>query len=162
MQEESEQDTKNDTETGEEVITRESAEPDQSEEVDETEGQQEEIVEQEAQAEQEEIVEREEEEEEYDGERFVTVSLFPTLLSTPTWQRSSKAVKVMKEKIQKHVKYVEDPLSGQRTRIERPVIKVSPQLNEQLHTEPRKIRVKVNYKILDPERGRVRLDLQAI
>lgn len=160
MQEESEKDTINDiekepseTETMEVPAQTEPEEPDQSEESEELEEQPEEIIERE---------EEEEEEEEYDGERFVTVSLFPKLLSTPNWQRSSKAVKVMKDKVRKHVKYVEDPLSGQRTRIERPLIKVSPQLNEELHTEPRKIRVKVNYKILDPERGRVRLDLQVI
>lgn len=154
MQEESEENMENDiekeaseTETVEEPSQVEPEELDQSEE-------EEEIVEREE--------ELEEEEEEYDGERFVTVSLFPKLLSTPNWQRSSKAVKVMKEKIRKHVRYVEDPLSGQRTRIERPLIKVSPQLNEELHAEPRKIRVKINYKILDPEKGRVRLDLQAI
>lgn len=104
----------------------------------------------------------EEEEEEFDGERFLTVSLFPRVLSAPKWRRSRKAIKVLKSDIQKHIKYVEEPLTGKRTRITRPEITISPKVNEEIHAVPRKIRVKVAYKIVDPDRGRVSLSVEPL
>lgn len=101
-------------------------------------------------------------EKEYDGERFFTTHFYPEILSAPTWKRSSRAIKALKDNVRKQIKYVEDPLSGRRTRIENSIIKISPKLNEKIHKDPRKIRVRVNYKILDPEEGRVQLHVQPI
>ncbi|NIQ05411.1 MAG: hypothetical protein GWO20_06695 [Candidatus Korarchaeota archaeon] len=110
----------------------------------------------------EEIEKVPEEEEEYDGERFLTVSLFPRVLSAPKWRRSRKAIKLLKSDIQKYIKYVEEPLTGKRTRITRPEITISPKINEEIHSVPRKIRVKVAYKIVDPDRGRVSLSVEPL
>lgn len=108
-----------------------------------------------------------EEEEEYDGERVLTVSFFPEVLSAPKWNRASKTVKILKGDIKKRIKYVEDPLSGRETRIDQPIIKISPKLNDKLHNRggkgvPRKVRVRVLYTIRDPEQGRVKLQIKPI
>jgi len=97
-----------------------------------------------------------------DGERLLTVRFYPRILSAPKWKRAKKAVKVLRELVIKYVKNVEDPRSGQKIRIKRPVVWISPKLNEVIWSRgaknpPRRMRVRVLYKIQDAERGEVEL-----
>ncbi len=104
----------------------------------------------------------EEKAEDYDGERFLTIRFYPRVLSAPKWKRAKKAIKVLKERILKYVKNVEEPGSGRKIRIHKPILWVSPEVNEVIWSRgarnpPRKIRVKVFYKIIDADKGEVEL-----
>ena len=100
--------------------------------------------------------------EDYDGERFLTVRFYPRLLSVAKWKRASRSVKILREKITKYIKNVEDPISGRKIRIKNPTIWISPEMNALLWSRgaknpPRKVRVRVLYKIIDADEGEVEL-----
>lgn len=100
--------------------------------------------------------------EDYDGERFLTVRFYPKLLSVAKWKRASRSVKVLKEKVAKYVKNVEDPSRGKKIRIRNPTIWISPEMNALLWSRgaknpPRKVRVRILYKIIDADNGEVEL-----
>ncbi|MHA1616021.1 MAG: hypothetical protein ACTSX9_01780 [Candidatus Njordarchaeales archaeon] len=103
-----------------------------------------------------------EEKTEGDGERLLTIRLYPRILSAPKWKRAKKAVKVLRELVTKYVKNIEDPKSGEKIRIKKPFVWISPELNELIWSRgaknpPRRVRVRVLYKILDSEKGEVEL-----
>lgn len=103
--------------------------------------------------------------EEKDDERFLTISFSPKLIkSAPKWKRARRAVKILREFISKHVKYVEVTVdqagTKSKVRITEPIIWISPQVNEILWSRgaknpPSRIRVKVLIKVdeifRDPE-----------
>ncbi len=100
--------------------------------------------------------------EDYDGERFLTVRFYPKLLSVAKWKRASRAVKILREKVRKYVKNVEDPVSGKKIRIKTPTIWISPEMNAVVWSRgaknpPRKVRVRILYKIVDADEGEVEL-----
>ena len=103
-----------------------------------------------------------EEKTEGDGERLLTIRLYPRILSAPKWKRAKKAVKVLRELVTKYVKNIEDPKSGEKIRIKKPFVWISHELNELIWSRgaknpPRRVRVRVLYKILDSEKGEVEL-----
>lgn len=104
----------------------------------------------------------EEKKEDYDGERYLTIRFYPRLLSVAKWKRASRAVKILRERVIKYVKNVEDPISGRKIRIKNPTVWVSPEMNAVLWSRgaknpPRKVRVRVLYKITDADEGQAEL-----
>lgn len=96
--------------------------------------------------------------EEKDDERFLTIRFSPKIIkSAPRWKRAGRAIKILKEFINKHVKYVEatvDETTGtkSRVRITEPVIWISPQVNDIIWSRgatnpPKKIRIRVLIKV---------------
>lgn len=104
----------------------------------------------------------EQKKEDYDGERFLTVRFYPKLLSAAKWKRAKKAIKILQEKILKYVKNVEDPISGKKIRVKKPTLWISPEMNALIWSRgaknpPRRVRVRVLYKIVSSEDGEVEL-----
>jgi len=104
----------------------------------------------------------EEKKEDYDGERFLTVRFYPRILSAAKWKRAKKAVKTLRELVLKYVKNVEDPNTGKKIRIKKPSVWISPEMNALIWSRgaknpPRKVRVRILYKIVDSENGEVEL-----
>jgi len=100
--------------------------------------------------------------EDFDGERFLSIRFYPKLLSAPKWKRAKKAVKILQERIKKYVKNIEDPNTGKKIRIKKPLIWLSPDMNELIWSRgarnpPRKVRVRVLYKIINADEGEVEL-----
>ncbi|MGQ4890976.1 MAG: hypothetical protein ACP6IP_00630 [Candidatus Njordarchaeia archaeon] len=99
----------------------------------------------------------EKETEKADAERLLTVRFYPKLLSAPKWKRAKKAAKILRELVQKYVKYAPDPDSGEKIRINRSYVWVSPKVNEIIWSRgaknpPRKLRVRVLVKFLNVDR----------
>ncbi len=104
----------------------------------------------------------EEKKEDYDGERFLTVRFYPRILSAAKWKRAKKAVKTLRELVLKYVKNVEDPNTGKKIRIKKPSVWISPEMNALIWSRgaknpPRKVRVRILYKIVDSDNGEVEL-----
>jgi len=100
--------------------------------------------------------------EEYDGERILTVRFYPDILSAPKWKRAKKAMKVLRQKVIKYVKNVREKRTDREVRVMDPIVWISPEVNEIVWSRgaknpPRRIRIKVLYKVLDAENGRVEL-----
>ncbi len=100
--------------------------------------------------------------EEYDGERILTVRFYPDILSAPKWKRAKKAMKVLRQKVIKYVKNVREKRTDREVRVKDPIVWISPEVNEIVWSRgaknpPRRIRIKVLYKVLDAENGRVEL-----
>jgi len=102
--------------------------------------------------------------EEYDGERILTVRFYPDILSAPKWKRAKKAMKVLRQKVVKYVKNVREKRTDREVRVKVPIVWISPEVNEIVWSRgaknpPRRIRVRVLYKVLDAENGRVELKI---
>jgi len=98
-----------------------------------------------------------EEEEIY--ERVMTVRFFPRILSAPKWKRAKKAAKVLRELVDKYVKYMPHPETGNKVRLLKRKIWIHPKVNEQIWSRgaknpPRKLRIRVVVKVLEGERER--------
>jgi len=84
----------------------------------------------------------------------MTIRFYPRILSAPKWKRAKKAAKVLRELVAKYVKYAPDPETGEKVRIKKPYVWISPKTNELIWSRgakkpPRKIRVRVLVKFLN-------------
>ncbi len=104
------------------------------------------------------IIEAEEiSEEEKIYERVLTIRFFPRILSAPKWKRAKKAAKVLRELVDKYVKYAPHPETGNKVRLIKRKIWIHPKINEQIWSRgaknpPRRIRVRVVIKAIEGER----------
>ncbi len=99
----------------------------------------------------------EKETEKADSERLLTIRFYPKLLSTPKWKRAKRASRILRELVQRYVKYAPDPETGEKIRINRPYVWVSPKVNEVIWSRgarnpPRKLRVRVLIKFMDVDK----------
>lgn len=99
----------------------------------------------------------EKEAEKADSERLLTIKFYPKLLTAPKWKRAKKAAKILKELVVKYVKYATDPETGEKIRINRSYVWISPRVNEKIWSRgaknpPRKLRVRVLVKFINIDR----------
>lgn len=97
-----------------------------------------------------------------DGERIMTIRFFPWIKAAPRWKWAKKAVKILRERILKLCKYFEDPTTHKKIRPEKREVWISPTLNALIWSRgaknpPRRVRVRIIYKFLDPEKKSVEL-----
>ena len=109
------------------------------------------------------------EEEKYIAERIMTIRFYPKLLSTPKWKRAKKAAKLLREFVDKYVKYAPHPETREKVRLDRKYIWIHPKVNELIWSRgaknpPRKLRVRVVIRFLEPERkeGRTEAELRIL
>jgi len=92
-------------------------------------------------------------------ERVLTIRFFPRILSAPKWKRAKKAAKVLRELVDKYVKYAPHPETGNKVRLIKRRIWIHPKINEQIWSRgaknpPRRIRVRVVIKAIEGEKER--------
>ncbi len=108
-------------------------------------------------------------EEKYVVERIMTVRFYPKLLSAPKWKRAKRAAKLLREMVDKYVKYAPHPDTKEKIRLDRKYIWIHPKVNELIWSRgaknpPRKLRVRIVIKFLEPERkeGKVEAELRIL
>ena len=108
-------------------------------------------------------------EEKYVVERIMTVRVYPKLLSAPKWKRAKRAAKLLREMVDKYVKYAPHPDTKEKVRLDRKYIWIHPKVNELIWSRgaknpPRKLRVRVVIKFLEPEKkeGKVEAELRVL
>ena len=101
-------------------------------------------------------------EEDFDGERYLTLRFYPKLLSAAKWKRAKRAMSLLQELVIKYVKNIQNPVTNKTLRIRKPIVWISPKMNEYIWSRgaknpPRRVRVRVLYKIINDRKGEVEL-----